>query len=223
MFRVTAQRRLDPAPTTVLFDLDGTLLDSAATITRAMARTAADHGRSYDPGELRRFVGPPVRDTMARLLPHVPVDEAVAHYRAVYAATMREAPLFDQTIPLLDGLACIGLPLAVATSKRQTHAHELLEHHRLVDRFLAVCGAGEADAQADKAAVVADAVARLDSAAADTSAALMVGDRIHDVEGAARLGLDTVLVAWGYGGPEERSRALTVAADPDDLLRLVGA
>ena len=67
------------------------------------------------------------------------------------------------------------------------------------------------------------ALLRLDSAAADTSAALMVGDRIHDVEGAARLGLDTVLVAWGYGGPEERSRALTVAADPDDLLRLVGA
>ena len=221
MFRVTPDRRLAPPPTAVLLDLDGTLLDSAATITRALARAAADYGYTYDPADLRRFVGPPVRETLAQLAPDVPVDEAVAHYRALYATTMREAPLFDQTLPVLDGLADLGLPLVVATSKRQVHAHELLDHHGLVDRFLAICGAGEADANADKAAVVADALDRLAAAGADLARPLMVGDKIHDVEGAARHGVETVLVAWGYGGIDERSRALTTADDPIDLLGLV--
>lgn len=221
MFRVTTDRRLAPPPTAVLLDLDGTLLDSAATITRALARAAADYGHAYDAAALRRFVGPPVRDTLAELVPDAPVDEAVAHYRALYATTMREAPLFDQTLPVLDGLARLGLPLAVATSKRQVHAHELLDHHGLVDRFLAICGAGEADANADKAAVVADALDRLGTAGADLSRPLMVGDKIHDVEGAARHGVQTVVVAWGYGGPTERARALTTATDPSDLLGLI--
>lgn len=222
MFRLSPDRRLDPRPTAVLLDLDGTLLDSAATITRALARAAADFGHTYEPTELRRYVGPPVRETMAQLVPEVPVDAAVSHYRGIYATTMREAPLFAQTLPLLDGLAAAGLPIAVATSKREVHARELLAHHGLADRFLATCGAGEADVNADKAAVVADALDRLGAAGADTAVPIMVGDKIHDIEGAARHRVDTILVAWGYGVQEERDQALTVATDAADLLRLLG-
>lgn len=223
MLRVTSGRRLDPAPTAVLLDLDGTMLDSAPTITRALARAAADYGHTYDPEDLRRFVGPPVRRTLAELVPEVPVDEAVAHYRALYATTMREAPLFAQTRPLLDGLAATGLPLAVATSKRETAAQDLLDHHGLADRFLAICGAGEGDANADKAAVVTDALGRLRTAGADTAVVVMVGDKIHDIDGAAANGLATIMVGWGYGTDDERARGLAVASDEVDLLRLLGA
>lgn len=222
MFRLSRDRRLDPCPTAVLLDLDGTLLDSAVTITRALARAAADFGHSYEPDELRRYVGPPVRETMAQITPDVPVDTAVAHYRRLYARTMVEAPLFDQTLPLLDGLATSGLPLAVATSKREVHARELLAHHGLADRFVAICGAGEADVNADKAAVVGDALARLAADGADTSVPIMVGDKIHDIEGAARHQVATILVSWGYGAEPEREQALTVATDAADLLLLLG-
>ncbi|SDB80216.1 phosphoglycolate phosphatase [Raineyella antarctica] len=222
MFALTSDRRLDPRPTAVLLDLDGTLLDSAATITRALARAAADYGYTYDPEDLRRFVGPPIRATLAELAPEIDVDEAVAHYREVYAATMFEAPLFDQTRPVLDALAAAGTPLAVATSKRRTHARELLAHHGLEERFVAICGAGEGDANADKAAVVADALRQLAGAGADTRDSIMVGDKIHDIVGAAVHGLPTIIVGWGYGGAQERAQALAVATDAADLVRLLG-
>ncbi len=109
----------------------------------------------------------------------------------------------------------------MATSKKEANARELLVHHGLADRFAVICGAGEGDRNGDKAAVVADALRRLAAAGADLSAPVMVGDKIHDIEGAARSGVDTVLVGWGYGSAEERSHALAVATGLPDLLRLL--
>ncbi|QGF23938.1 HAD hydrolase-like protein [Raineyella fluvialis] len=221
MFLVTSDRRLDPRPTAVLLDLDGTMLDSADSITRALAQALADFGHPAEPKSLRRYVGPPVRETLSALLPEVPADESVAHYRALYGRSMLAATPFPQTVPLLDGLAAAGLPLAVATSKKETTAHELLLHHGLADRFAVICGAGEGDRNGDKAAVVADALRRLAAGGADVSAPIMVGDKIHDVEGAARSGVETVLVGWGYGTEEERAAALVVAGDVPELLGLL--
>ncbi|WOP17256.1 HAD hydrolase-like protein [Raineyella sp. LH-20] len=221
MFRLTHDCRLDPRPTTVLIDMDGTLLDSLSAITGALSRALGDYGHEAAPESLRRYVGPPIREAMTELLPEVPLDEAVAHYRAVYGASMLESPLFAETRPLLDALALSGLPLAVATSKKEVNAREVLVHHGLDDRFTVISGAGEGDRNGDKAAVVADALRRLAAGGADVSAPIMIGDKIHDVEGAASSGVDTILVGWGYGSAEERSQALAVADDVAGLRRML--
>lgn len=229
MFGVDGQRHLVPRPTAVLWDLDGTLLDSAPTITRALAATLADLGPGSaaryvdDPAALRRFVGPPLRVTLAELLPGVDTEVSVPHYRRLYGRIMGEAPVLPDGVRAVAALRAAGLPMAVATSKQQQAASELVARHGLSEDFVAVCGAGAGDAAGDKASVVARALAALRGAGADLSAPVMVGDRIHDVEGAGAHGVDTILVGWGYGSPEERAAALAVADDAEDLVGLLGS
>ena len=86
--------------------------------------------------------------------------------------------------------------LAVATSKAEPTARRILEHFGLDEHFEVIAGASLDGVRSTKADVVAHALAQL---APLPDASLMVGDRAHDVEGAAAHGIDTVVVDWGYG------------------------
>ncbi len=213
------------APTCVLVDLDGTVMDSARGITSTLAEALTDLGLPVPPpAELLGFVGPPILDGLRDVV-GLDADvslEVLARYRVLY----RDHGAFDaEPYPgireALDVLRAT-LPLAIATSKPESSATRILEHFDLADRFVLVAGASDDETRSEKADVIAYALQRLDAAGIDTTAPVMVGDRSHDVLGAAANDVPALFAAWGYGAPEEAAGAAgTVDAPvglPDALL-----
>ena len=150
-------------------------------------------------------------------------DAAVAAYRADYTSRgwAMNRP-FDGVPELLADLRDAGVRLAVATSKAEPTAHRILAHFGLDGYFEVIAGASVDGARSTKADVVAHA---LDQLAPLPERVLMVGDRSHDVEGAAAHGIDTVVVDWGYGHLdfiEPDSPAATHVEDVAALRKVLG-
>ncbi|MGB7870964.1 MAG: HAD-IA family hydrolase [Mycobacterium sp.] len=187
-----------PAPQLVIFDLDGTLTDSADGIVSSFRHALDQIGAAVPEGDLAsRIVGPPMHHTLSAMGLGEHADAAIAAYRADYTTRgWAINSLFDGIGPLLADLRAAGIRLAVATSKAEPTARRILAHFGLDDHFEVVAGASVDGTRATKADVLAHALAQLQPL---PERVLMVGDRLHDVEGAAAHGLDAVVVGWGYG------------------------
>ncbi len=207
-----------PAPAVILFDMDGTLFDSAPGITRSMAHALGEVGVAIeDPAELRWCVGPPLAENFARL--GVTGDRAEtarlayrAHYDAIGAF---DNAVFSGVPALLDRLHREGRTLAVATSKAEHAAGIVLDHFGLRPCFSVVAGA-IAGLRVHKHEVVAHALQGLGHP--DPATAVLVGDRRHDVVGARVHGLACIAVTWGYAEPGELA-----AAGPDLVVSSIEA
>lgn len=204
----------------VIFDLDGTLTDSAAGIV-ASFRHALEHiGAPIPEGDLAaRLVGPPMHHTLAAMGLGEHTEAAVAAYRADYTSRgWQMNTMFDGIAALLRDLRAAGVRLAVATSKVEPTARKILAHFGLDGYFEVVAGASVDGSRASKSDVVAHALAQL---APLPARVLMVGDRRHDVDGAAAHGIDTVLVGWGYGQTDYAETADAGLDSPDGPLARV--
>ncbi|PQM52373.1 HAD-IA family hydrolase [Mycolicibacter virginiensis] len=204
----------------VIFDLDGTLTDSAAGIV-ASFRHALEHiGAPIPEGDLAaRLVGPPMHHTLAAMGLGEQTEAAVAAYRADYTGRgWQMNTMFDGVAELLRDLRAAEVRLAVATSKVEPTARKILAHFGLDGYFEVVAGASVDGTRAAKSEVVAHALAQLTPLPARV---LMVGDRRHDVDGAAAHGIDTVLVGWGYGQTDYADTADAGLDSPDGPLARV--
>ncbi|MDT5082926.1 MAG: phosphoglycolate phosphatase [Mycobacterium sp.] len=203
------------SPDLVIFDLDGTLTDSADGIVSSFRHALGEIGAPVPEGDLsRKLVGPPMHHTLTAMGLGDRADEAIAAYRADYTTRgWAMNSLFDGIPDLLADLRAAGVRLAVATSKAEPTARRIIEHFGLDQHFEVIAGASVDGVRASKADVVAHALAQLEPIPA---LVLMVGDRAHDVEGASAHGIDTVVVEWGYGaddfgGPDAVKSVATVA------------
>ncbi|MQA33988.1 HAD hydrolase-like protein [Modestobacter roseus] len=199
--------RREGGPRLVLFDLDGTLVDSTPGIW-ASIRFAAAELRLPEPTEtqLRSMVGPPLWEGFAGAfgLTGDDVDRAVAAYRAHYTAgAILDALVYPGIPELLTALADGGARLAVATSKPEPFAARILSHVGLSPRFASVHGATLDGRVRHKEQVVAAALA----AHPDGERPVLVGDRSHDVLGARVHGLPCVGAGWGPAPPGELAAA----------------
>jgi phosphoglycolate phosphatase len=207
----------------VLFDLDGTLVDSSPGIHAAVRYAAAALGLPEPTApQLRGMVGPPLQDGFALVLgvPVVDVPRAVAAYREHYAAgALLQATVHDGVPALLAALRAARATLAVATSKPEPFAVRLLEHTGLLPAFASVHGATMDGLVRHKDQVVAAALA----AHPDGRDPVLVGDRSHDVLGAAAHGLPCIGAGWGPAedGELETAGAVAVAATPADVLTVL--
>ena len=214
-----------PGFTCILFDLDGTIVDSAPGITATLAYTFEQLRLPIPtPAELVAYVGPPILDSF-RDLAHFSTDEA---HRAleIYRARYLVHGVFDATVypgipHLLRRIQESGVPLSLATSKPEGPAKLVLEHYGLLEYFDVVTGASEDEVRSAKADVVAEALIRLTAIGADISRPVMVGDRSHDVHGAAAHNVPTIFVRWGYGSPAEEVGTIGVAKDTEELEALL--
>jgi phosphoglycolate phosphatase len=204
----------------VLFDLDGTLVDSAPGIHASVRHAAAALGLP-EPTEqqLRAMVGPPLQDGFVLVLgvPPADVPVAVAAYRAHYAAgALLDVAVHDGVPELLASLRGAGAVLAVATSKPEGFAVRVLEHTGLLPAFAGVHGASMDGAVRHKDQVVAAALA----AHPGGRDPVLVGDRSHDVLGAAAHGLPCIGAGWGPAedGELEEAGAAAICATPADVL-----
>jgi len=212
--------------TAVLFDLDGTIVDSAPGITASLAKTLAELGEPIQtPAELLRWVGPPILDSFRDLGGFDPEESAHALeiYRVHYLAEgVFDATVYDGVPEVLRAISEARIPLSLATSKPETPATIVLEHYGLAHYFDELTGASDDETRSKKSDVVAEALRRLAADGADLSRPVMVGDRIHDIEGAAEHGVPTIYVTWGYGSPAEAAGAVAVVDRPAELLPLLG-
>jgi phosphoglycolate phosphatase len=202
-------------PELVIFDLDGTLTDSAAGIVASFVHALQAVGAEVPAGDLTtRIVGPPMHHTMAMLGLGSHTAAAVAAYRSDYTRRgWAMNTMYDGIGELLGDLRAAGVRLAVATSKAEPTATRILEHFGILDCFDVVAGASVDGTRATKSEVVAHALQQLGPR---PERVVMVGDRAHDVEGAAEHGIATIVVGWGYGqsdfdGPVSAAPAAHVA------------
>ena len=203
-------------PRLVLFDLDGTLVDSTPGIWASIRVAAAELGLpAPTPAQLTAMVGPPLEEGFAGAfgLAAADVDRAVRAYRDHYrAGAMFDVAVYPGVPELLAGLRADGALLAVATSKPEPFAVPILEHVGLLAAFDSVHGATLDGAVRHKEQVVAAALA----AHPDGVRPVLVGDRLHDVLGARVHGLPCIGAGWGPAPPGEleAAGAAAVAATP---------
>ncbi|MCC9145358.1 MULTISPECIES: HAD hydrolase-like protein [unclassified Arthrobacter] len=212
--------------TLVLFDLDGTLVDPAGAITGGISSALAACGLPVPPeADLQRMVGPSLV-TSLRDIARVPGDRleaVIRHYRQGYResgmAQSRPYPGIQRAVELLRR----DMTVAVATQKPEHLAVELLEVQGMGNLFGSVHGS-PADEQAAAALDGKRSIIRaaLDRHADSYDRAVMIGDRRHDVEGAAANGLGCIGVSWGFAA-EGELQAAGAAAVVDTAEELVDA
>ena len=182
----------------VLFDVDGTLVDSAPAVMSAFRDALSDYDLPIpDDQRLRTYVGPPLWYSFADLgYEGELLAGLVTRYRTRYQAHYLDPEPFPGVIDLLHDLHNAGIPLATATSKQTPMAVAQMEQLGLTSIFDVVAGATP-DPSSNKARVIRVALTRLEAVGADISHPVIVGDSIWDVRGAQEAGIPVVGVGWG--------------------------
>ena len=211
------------APTSVLLDLDGTLLDSAPGILASYRAMLRELGHEPDPAQdLRHVIGPAIGDVLPTILAHYNDTRAelgLATYRRIYGETgLFDAAPYPGIPEMLQALQ--GRRLYVATAKREDYARRMLDHLDLSRHFTAIHGAQPGGGLDHKPELIAHI---LQTYGIDPHAAAMAGDRRYDIAGAHANGLRAYGVLWGYGARDELDQAGAdgLAATPADLATLL--
>lgn len=208
--------------TTILFDLDGTLVDSGEGVLKC-AELALRHFNLPipSPEEMRTFVGPPLRDSFLRFgCTEEMAQEAIAVYRRRYTTVGKfELFVYPGIEKLLQDLTAIGCKLYVATSKPETVSVEILQHLGLARYFTYIAGADQDKGRSTKSEVIAYLLEQV----GDLDGALMVGDTAYDVIGSAQHGIPCAGISWGYGTLEsiEAAHPAVIVHSTEELLAFV--
>ena len=211
----------------IIFDYDGTLVETKLGIMRCAKYALEKMGIPVPDFEaLNSFVGPPLfqqfRDFAG--LEGEQLDLAVEHYRARYTEKgMYETRVFPGIPALLAALKAAGRTLAVATSKASFYAEKMLENDDLLQYFHAVIGCELDGSRAAKTELLDALFSRLDLTTEDRARAVMIGDRMYDIDGAKARGLRSIGVRWGSAaaGELEAHGADWIVDSPEQLGRLL--
>jgi phosphoglycolate phosphatase len=207
----------------LLFDLDGTLTDNyagiSASIRHALARLDL---AAPDDATLRSCVGPPLRESFARLLAtrdRTLIERALVHYRERYTEIgWRENVVYDGIAEAVAALAARDAHLFLCTAKPEPFARKIVAHFGFDAHFAAIYAADLQGAFDDKAKLLAHL---LEAERVDPRLAVMIGDRDGDVRAAHANAVGAIGVLWGYGTPEELAGADALVATPRELVSLL--
>ena len=207
----------------MLFDLDGTIIDSRVPFVTSMNYALAANGQpEREPDALMPYLGPPTHIALQELVgdDEELIAATLATYREHYTRTSTETTLVYDGIPELLGELHGQVPIAVATSKIATNAVMLLEHLGLARLFDVISGPLASAVAEPKSVTVAQALAALEG----PRRPVMVGDRLYDVEGAGEHGVPTIGVLWGAGSEQELrdAGAWRIVSSPDQIPPLIG-
>jgi phosphoglycolate phosphatase len=205
----------------IIFDMDGTLLDSAPGIAKSLTHAIRQLGHDFHPpAGVHALFGPPMNQVVAQLLRPFGddrVEQCVETYREHYSQYgLYTCSPYPGIAEALQCLFAEGFTLAVATSKRQEFADKMLRHTGLHEMFEDVRGTTADGSLDDKADLL-----RLMSASLTQSRSClcMIGDKRDDMVAASKNALPAIGVTWGYGTAQEltESGAVALSNSPMDL------
>lgn len=211
---------------TLLFDLDGTLVDSFPGIRESFLHTLEVMGWEIPSEErINRVPGPPMEDTLRSLgMSPEQAREGLQIYLERYGqGGWDNSTVFPGMYELLLRLREQGYRICTATSKGEFFAEKTLRKFGFFEHLDFLGAAQEDGPRREKAAVIRHVIDSMDLRAGDPELGevLMIGDRSHDIEGAAAFGIDCVAVTWGYGTPEEWAQARYTATTVEELERMI--
>ncbi len=190
----------------ILFDLDGTLTDPKEGITKSVQHALRAYGiEEPDLEALCPFIGPPLTESFMEFYGFSEADAraAIPHFHEYFVGRgIFENRPYEGIHDMLEGLCRDGFTLAVATSKPEVFAEQILKHFGLRRYFKLVGGADMEEKRVKKGEVIAWTLKRL-GVDPEKTPVIMVGDRRHDVAGAKENGLLCAGVLFGYGSREE--------------------
>ena len=199
----------------VVFDLDGTLVDSTETLLRAHDAAWASVGRERpSDGEILELIGLPLLHIMETLGPDCDAEALSEVYSRAYVEASTECErLFDG----VEALLAKPFRAAVATGKSQRGAERVVSHFGLSGRFEVVRGGDSVPRPKPNPDLL---LAIME--AAGTQELVMVGDTTYDLEMAHAAGVDAIGVAWGHHSVERLSKWAPVVDSVGELGRLLG-
>ena len=207
-----------------LFDLDGTLTEPGEGITNSVMYALDKFGiHETDREALYRFIGPPLLDSIIQFygMPQAQAEQAVAAYREYFSVKgLFENRVYDGVPALLQSLRDQGKTLAVATSKPEVFTLRILDKFDLSKYFHFVGAASLDSSRSQKTDVIRHTLHLCGNPAPDT--VVMIGDRKHDILGAAQNGIQSVGVLYGYGDrPELETAGADAIAQSVEQLRSI--
>lgn len=212
-----------------IFDCDGTLVDSGATIYEALKTSFEQNGQKVPSArQSRRVIALSLVETMAMLLPHADAaehrqlaDDYKQAFMALRTAGKVAEPLFDGVLDLLDALEADGWLLAVATGKSDRGLKHCLEQNAIHARFVSLQTADRHPSKPHPS-MVELAIAEAGAAPRTT---FVVGDTSFDMAMAVAAGATAIGAGWGYHEQSElvAAGACAVAERPLDVLQLIGS
>jgi phosphoglycolate phosphatase len=189
----------------LLFDLDGTVVDSGLGVTNSVMYALKKWGIEVkDRKKLYVFLGPPLVDSFSEHygFSHEDSLKCVEYYREYYNEKgIFENTVYDGIVDVLVKAREMGKKIILATSKPEEYAKQILEYLDLLQHFDFVAGATMDESRNEKAGVIRYALESL--GITDPSDVVMIGDRKYDVVGSREYGFDCVGVLFGFGSREE--------------------
>ena len=188
----------------ILFDLDGTLSDTSAGVTKGVQIALREFGIEAELSDLMKFIGPPLQYSFTNFcgFDEEQCEKAIAIYRDYYLnGGLYENTPYDGLHELLDKIRETGKFLAVTTSKLESAAVDVLERNGLARHFDLICGASDDGRVTTKTEVLNDFFERAGDP--DKSKVVLIGDTHFDAEGAKSVGIDCIGILYGFGTREE--------------------
>ena len=191
----------------VVFDLDGTLLDTSEGVLAAARYTIKQFGfRELDDSQMKSFIGPPIQESFAKAY-HLDGDilqDIATVFRDRYKSVdLLKAVPYDGIYDSLQDLRRSGIKLAVATYKREDYALRILEHFGF-DKYFDVMHGADHNNVLRKSDIVEQCIK--ETGVAEKQYVVLVGDTISDEVGAKNVGIDFIGVTYGFGYQDLQAR-----------------
>lgn len=209
----------------IIFDLDGTLLNTLEDLMDAANYALAQYGypaRTLD--EIRRFVGNGVRNLMQRALPEGAAvsifEEILSAFRSYYTAHCEDKThAYEGVLELLRHLKDSGCKIAIVSNKLDSAVKELNQTY-FSDYVQAAIGEKEGIRRKPAPDMVENALSELNASKKET---VYIGDSDVDIETAANAGLDCISVSWGFRDAEflRKCGAAVIADTPQQVYELI--
>lgn len=189
----------------VIFDLDGTVIDSNKGVTNCVKYALESVGiHEMDMEKLKKFIGPPLTNSFMEYygFSKKEAEDLVAKYRERYQTIgVLECELYEGVEQTLKSLKEKGYILSLGSSKPETYCNIILDHFKLTSYFDEVVGAQLHGARNEKADVLREVIQRLQIK--DLTKVTLVGDTKYDAIGAFEVNIPCLGVSYGFGSEEE--------------------
>lgn len=179
--------------THLVFDIDGTLLNTEMAVLHSLQWALQQHGIAQSLEQLRFALGIPGKDALIRFQLNNP-DQVLREWDAKFTEFLQEITIFEGVVPLLQALRARGIHLGVVTSKTQVELAQDFDAMGLTDYFDIIVTADDTVQHKPDAEPMLNYLKRSGAKAAET---IYIGDADYDLQCALRAGFDCALAQWG--------------------------